>query len=131
LPCAELVTPAVDPTGTRHSRALCEAALTLASTGEADAIVAVTREGKTARLLSALRPSAPVFAATASERVAGTLALYWGVAPIRTEERDIAALERLLLERGILQPGAMVVFVNVSADVSRPDANFLNVQRIG
>jgi len=131
LPSAERVTPAVDPTGTRHSRALCEAALTLASTGEADAIVAVTREGKTARLLSALRPTAPVFAATASERVAGTLALYWGVAPIRTETRDIAGLERLLLDRGILQPGAMVVFVNVSADVSRLDANFLNVQRIG
>ncbi len=131
LPFAERVTPAVDPTGTRHSRALCEAALTLASTGEADAIVAVTREGKTARLLSALRPRAPVFAATASERVAGTLALYWGVAPILTEVRDIAGLQRLLLDRGILQPGAMVVFVNVSADVSRPDANFLNVQRIG
>jgi pyruvate kinase len=131
LPPNERVMPTVAPTGTRHSRALCEAALTLASAGEADAIVAVTREGKTARLLSALRPRAPIYAATASERVAGTLALYWGVAPVLTEERDIARLERLLLDRGILQPGAVVVFVNVSADVSRLDANFVNVQRIG
>ena len=131
LPPSERVTPAVEPTGTRHSRALCDAALTLAAAREADAIVAVTREGKTARLLSALRPRAPIFAATASERVAGTLALYWGVAPILTEEREIERLERLLLERGVLRPGAVVVFVNVSADVSRLDANFVNVQRIG
>lgn len=131
LPPSERVTPAVEPTGTRHSRALCDAALTLAAASEADAIVAVTREGKTARLLSALRPRAPILAATASERVAGTLALYWGVAPILTEEREIERLERLLLERGVLRPGAVVVFVNVSADVSRLDANFVNVQRIG
>ncbi len=131
LPLAERVQPAMDPANTRHSRALCEAALTLAATGEADAIVAVTRGGKTARLLSALRPPAPVFAATASERIAGTLALYWGVVPILTEDRDIGRLERLLIDRAILPPGAVVVFVNVSADVSQADANFVNVQRIG
>jgi pyruvate kinase len=131
LPLGKGVAPAVEATGTRHSRALCEAALTLASAGEADAIVAVTREGKTARLLSALRPRAPIFAATASERLAGTLALYWGVAPLITDERDIGRLERLLLDRKLLQPGSVVVFVNVGADVSRLDANFVNVQRIG
>ncbi len=131
VPAEERVMPAMDPSNTRHSRALCEAALTLAATDEADAIVAVTRGGKTARLLSALRPPTPVFAATASERVAGTLALYWGVVPVLTEDRDIARLERLLIERSILQPGAVVVFVNVSADVSQMDANFVNVQRIG
>jgi pyruvate kinase len=131
LPSSERLSPAVEPTGTRHSRALCEAAYTLASAGEADAIVAVTREGKTAKLLSALRPRAPIFAATGSERLAGTLALYWGVVPILTDEREIGRLERLLLERNVLKPGSVVVFVNVSADVSRLDANFVNVQRIG
>jgi pyruvate kinase len=131
LPPSMSVTPGVDPTGSRHGRALCEAALTLASAGGADAIVAVTREGKTARLLSTLRPRAPIHAATASERVAGTLAMFWGVAPILTEERDIERLERLLLDQKVLPPGAVVVFVNVSADVTRHDANFVNVQRIG
>jgi pyruvate kinase len=131
LPPSERAIIAVDPTGSRHGRALCEAALTLASAGEADAIVAVTREGKTARLLSALRPRAPIYAATASERVAGTLALFWGIAPVVTEEREIERLEALLLERGILPAGAVVVFVNVNPDVSRLDANFVNVQKIG
>lgn len=131
LPPAEHVTPLMDPAGTRHSRALCDAALTLAATAGAEAIVAVTRGGKTARLLSSLRPRMPVVAATADERLAGTLALYWGIAPLVTGERDIEHLERLLIERGILARGAVVVFVNVSADVSKADANFVNVQQIG
>jgi pyruvate kinase len=131
LPPSEHVSPEFDVAATRHSRALCEAAVTLASAGEADAIVAVTREGKTARLLSALRPRAPIYAATADERVAGRLSLFWGVVPILTEERDIARLERILLDRNILFVGAVVVFVNVNADVSRLGANFVNVRRIG
>ena len=131
LPTAERVVLAVDPTGSRHGRALCEAAVTLASAGEADAIVAVTREGKTARLLSALRPRAPIFAATGSQQVAGTLALFWGIAPIVTDERDFPQLAASLVERAVLTRGAVVVFVNVNADLSRLDANFVNVQKIG
>ena len=50
-------------------RALCEAAVTLAVHSEAAAIVAVTRGGKTARVLSALRPRAPIYAATDSRAI--------------------------------------------------------------
>ena len=63
--------------------------MTLASTGQADAIVAVTREGKTARLLSALRPAAPIFAATPPRRGRRHPRLFWGVTPIVTAERDV------------------------------------------
>ena len=131
MPPSERVLPAVDPTGSRHGRALCEAAVTLATTGQAHAIVAVTREGKTARLLSALRPAATVYAATGSERVAATLALFWGLVPVITEERDTERLERIILERGLMPPSSVVVFISVSPELSRLDANFLNVQRIG
>ena len=81
---SEHVPPAVDPTGSVHGRALCEAAVTLATTGRADAIVAVTREGKTARLLASLRPAIRVIATTDSAAVAGTLALYRGIHPVIT-----------------------------------------------
>ena len=47
---------ALPPPASRHGRALCEAAVTLASTGQADAIVAITRKGHTAP--SALVPAA-------------------------------------------------------------------------
>jgi pyruvate kinase len=131
LPPGEGVVPTADPTGSRHGRALCEAAVTLAAAGQADAIVAVTREGKTARLLSALRPSAPVFAAVPGHDVAATLALLWGVTPVVTPVRESEALDRLLIERKFVDRGSTVVFINVSADLDRTDANFLNVQRVG
>ena len=67
-----------------HGRALCEAAVMLADRGEADAIVAVTREGNTARMLAALRPKALIFAATNRVEVARRLMLYRGVVPIVT-----------------------------------------------
>ena len=65
-----------------HAQALCEAAVTLADRGDAQAIVAVTRGGDTARRLSALRPRAPIVAATEREDTARRLALYWGVVPL-------------------------------------------------
>jgi pyruvate kinase len=131
MPSTERVTVSADPVGSRHGHALCEAAVTLSTSGDAAAIVAVTREGKTARLLSALRPAAAIYAATANARVARLLTLWYGVAPVVTDERDPQRLERILLERRIMAAGTVVVFINVNPDLNRIDANFLNVQRIG
>jgi pyruvate kinase len=127
---AERVLPTVDPTGSRHGRALCEAAVTLATTGQADAIVAVTNEGRTARLLSALRPTAPILAAAPDTQVAAALALLWGVLPFVSAERNVERLKAELLDRRLIKGGAAVVFVNVSADQDRADANFLQVRRV-
>lgn len=131
MPGSERVAPTLDPTGSRHGRALCEAAVTLATAGQADAIVAITREGKTAKLLSSLRPAAPIYAATSSAQVAGTLALFWGVRPVVTAELDYERLERFLIGERLVPAGAVVVYVNVSPQLDRLDANFLNVQKIG
>jgi pyruvate kinase len=131
MPGSERVAPTLDPTGSRHGRALCEAAVTLAAAGQADAIVAITREGKTAKLLSSLRPAAPIYAATSSAQVAGTLALFWGVRPVVTAELDYERLERFLIAERLVPAGAVVVYVNVSPQLDRVDANFLNVQKIG
>jgi pyruvate kinase len=128
---SEQVPHVVDPTGSVHGRALCEAAVTLATTGRADAIVAVTREGKTAKLLSALRPETRVIAATESATVAGMLALFRGITPVITPVRDLDALERLLIDRRLVAAGSIVVFISVSPDMTRTDANYLNVQKIG
>jgi pyruvate kinase len=131
LPVADRIQPVVDPMQSLHGRALCEAAVTLAAAGHADAIVAVTHEGKTARLLAALRPPAPIYAVTDRADVAGELAMFWGLYPFITPDRDVEAVERCLLERHLLPPGSTVVFVSVSPDLDRVDANFLNVQKIG
>jgi len=129
MPTSERVVPEMDPTRSRHGRGVCEAAVTLASTACADAIVAITREGHTARMLAALRPTTQVFAATPSADVVGATAMLWGVTPILTAAQDIDELERLLRERQLVRSGSVVVFVNISAELNRLDANFINVQR--
>jgi pyruvate kinase len=113
-----------------HGRAMCEAAVTLASTGQAEAIVAVTQSGKTAQLLSSLRAPATILAVTPSEAVARRLALYWGVHPLVSPLEDLGALERPLRTAFGLSTHAVIVFVNINPDLSRQDANFLNVQRL-
>jgi pyruvate kinase len=118
-----------------HGRALCEAALTLAARGQANAIVAVTRAGKTAMSLSALRPRVPIFAATDSEAVARRLALAWGVVPLVCDigadlDETRRTVEGVLLARGKLAPGAVLVFVSVNPDLLRKDANFLHLRRL-
>jgi pyruvate kinase len=82
-------------------------------------------------LLSALRPAAAIYAATGNERLAATLRLWRGVVPVVTDERHPEGLERIILDRQILPAGSVVVFINVSPELDRIDANFLNVQRIG
>jgi len=116
--------------GSRHGVAMCEAAVTLASSGQADAIVALTQEGRTARLLSALRPRAPVLAITEHDAVARRLAMVWGVTPMVAHGSTLTALATALRERCGLAPGATVVFISLSPDLTLADTNFLNVQRI-
>jgi pyruvate kinase len=113
-----------------HGRAMCEAAVTLASTGQAEAIVALTHFGKTAQLLSSLRPRATILAITPSDAVARRLQLYWGVRPLVSDLRDMRALEPAIRAEMSLSPRAVVVFINISPDLTRPDVNFLNVQRL-
>ena len=115
---------------TRHARALCDAAARLAETAGADLLVAVTRVGRTATLLSSLRPMTPVLAATSSPEVAAACSVLWGIAPMVTPAQEIGELEALLVARGLAHIGSVVVFVNVSAEMHRTDANFINVVRI-
>jgi pyruvate kinase len=118
-----------------HAQALCEAAVTLASRGDAEAIVAVTRGGGTARRLSALRPHAPVFAMSNNDQTARRLSIYWGVVPLCTEigENVDAAgtlIGRELVARSLVAPGAAVVLVSINPDLTRADANYLKILRL-
>jgi pyruvate kinase len=118
-----------------HGRAICDAAVTLASHAQAVAIVAVTRGGKTARVLSALRPSVPIYAATDDSRVSLRLALSWGVVPVVTElGGDVnAAASRIgqeLVARGVIPRTSAIVLVSVTPDLAPGPSNFLKLQRV-
>jgi len=127
---SERVMLSTDSIESRHGLALCEAAVTLSTTGHAAAIIAVTREGKTASLLSALRPAAMVYGVTENEEVAHTLTLLSGVVPVLSAELDPQRLARLMIDRQILPAGSVVVFINFNPELARVDSNFLNVQKI-
>jgi pyruvate kinase len=126
---------ATDALHNDHAQALCEAAVTLANRGEAQAIVAITRGGTTARRLSALRPKAPIVAATEVVNTARRLTLHWGVVPVRADigdnlEEASARVGAQIVERGLVSPGAAAVFVSISSDLTRSDANYLKIQRL-
>jgi pyruvate kinase len=127
--------PLVNVPRAPHVQALCEAAVTLADHSGAYAIVAITRLGNSARVLSALRPRTPVFAATETDRVARQLTIYRGVVPLTTgigKEVDTtgALLKDELRKRGLVPPGSVVVFISANARLERGDQNFVHVQRV-
>ncbi len=118
-----------------HGRAICQAAVTLAEHGEASAIVAVTHGGKTARVLSAMRPRAPIYAATDQADISRRLVLSWGVRPVLTDisgDVDLAAarIGEALVARGAVPPASVIVLVSINPDLGREKANFLKLLRI-
>jgi pyruvate kinase len=118
-----------------HAQALCEAAVTLANRGDAQAIVAVTRGGGTARRLSALRPRAPILATTDRDDTARRLSIYWGVSPVCTDigenvDSTGALIGQQLVARGLVSAGATVVLISISTDLTREDANYLKIKRL-
>jgi pyruvate kinase len=118
-----------------HGHAICDAALTLVEHAGASAIVAVTRGGKTARVLSALRPRVPIVAVTDQDHVARRLMLSWGVLPVVANlSGDVGEVaDRLghdLVTRGLLAAGAIVVLVSVTPDLAPGPSNFLKIYRV-
>ena len=63
--------------------------------------------------------------------MANRLALLWGVTPLVAVDHEPLALARTVSTCAGLSPTAVVVFVNMSVDLGRADANFLNLQRLG
>jgi pyruvate kinase len=123
----------VQAAGNKH--ALCEAAVTLAECAEAKAIVAITRGGTTARVLSTLRPRVPILAVSDRAEVTRRLALSWGVTPVLTDVGDDVTqaarhIREELLSRHILEPGSVIVFVSVASDLTYGGSNFVKLHQV-
>jgi pyruvate kinase len=117
-----------------HAAALADAAVALATRAHAGAIVAVTREGRTARLLSSARPAATIYAATDRPEVARRLALWWGVSPqVVALDGDLDAVAARVMDHlstsGQLPPSSTAVIVNVNPDLDRGTSNFVRIRR--
>lgn len=117
-----------------HAVGLADAAIGLAARAHAGAIVAVTREGRTARMLSSGRPTAPIYAATDRPEVARRLALWWGVVPLVVSlDGDVDQVAARVVDElkaiGALTASPTAVIVNVSPDLDRGASNFVRIRR--
>ena len=92
--------------------AICHATCTTALDLNAKAIVAVTKSGTAARMISRYRPQSDIIGCATTEKVCRQLSLTWGVTPLLIEEeKEVFALfdraieaaeETRLLEKGDL-----------------------------
>lgn len=118
-----------------HLPPLCDAAVTLATRAHVDAILAITREGRTARLLSARRPRPPIYAITDGAAFARQLALWWGVHsivdPLNGNLDDIVTrvVQRLRDLRKLPSP-ALVAVVSSTPDLDVSASNFVRLRRL-
>ena len=117
-----------------HQTALCESAVQLASRSGAHAIVAVTREGNTAKRLAAIRPRADIVAATDNPELARRLNLWHGVIPTMSDltgdsEAVIGRAIDAAVKRTKAAENAIMVVVNTSADLDRGASNFVRIRR--
>jgi pyruvate kinase len=121
----------------RDASAIAVAAVALArADADVELVVCFTRSGRTARVLSALRPPVPVLALTPDRDVARRLVLHHGIAPLLIPAPgDHAAVEDALRSSidqaatdGRVAPGAAVVLVASSAGGQGP--NLVEVRRI-
>jgi pyruvate kinase len=125
---------AAPPMGVDYVKALSEAAVSLSRRSNAHAIVAVTREGQTARLLSAIRPPALIVAATDKPEVARALSLWHGVIPITCDlDGDTEAVISRVVESAVMKTQApdnsIMVVVNTTTDLDRGSSNFVRIRR--
>jgi pyruvate kinase len=106
--------PAADDTRTD---ALARSARFLARDVDADAVVAASESGYTARKAAKYRPHIPVVAATTSERVRRQLTLTWGITAKRVAHHEsadaiIQSAVQAAIDVGVAESGDTVVVVS-------------------
>lgn len=99
----------------RVALAVGVAAVQTAETLDAACIVAPTMSGRTARLMSNLRPRVPIYAVTPFPRVMRQQQLNWGVTPMLGDvqgdmQRVIDHARATVLRCGLVEPGDVAVF---------------------
>ncbi|MDL2238499.1 pyruvate kinase [Christensenellaceae bacterium OttesenSCG-928-K19] len=116
--------------------AISHAACTTAYDLNASAIIAVTKTGQSARLVSKYRPSIPIIGSSPDAMVLNQLNMSWGVIPLAMEEKKLTdeLFESAVYnakEKGLLKDGDVVVITaGIPLGVSGT-TNLLKVHMVG
>jgi len=121
---------------TGFPQALAEAACTSAREIKAGTIVAFSRSGFTALLVSAYRPVVPITGFTDHERVRRRMNLYWGVTPHvmkfpENTDAMISESERVLLRKGLVKKGDSITIIASSPFSLGGKTNLMKLHRVG
>lgn len=105
--------------GSEVGQAIGNSAVISATQLNASAIIAITKKGTTARIVSSYRPTTPIIACALDEQTCRQLYLYWNVLPIMAERKATTddlfshGLERAMTT-GLLKKGDKVAIVGAS-----------------
>jgi pyruvate kinase len=111
------------------------AAVNAADRLQSAAIVAYTESGTTARLISELRPKAPLLALTPHPEIIRRMSLYWGVrahlAPrLARTDQMVEHVKRLVVREGLAKPGQTVVMVAGTPLGQAGSTNLMTIHRV-
>jgi pyruvate kinase len=115
--------------------ATTHAARALAHDRQVAALAVFTRSGRSARLLSTVRPTVPILAFTPEARTHQQLSLAWGVIPYLIDmahsvEEMIEHVRSACLESGIVSPGQQVVMIASLPVGAMGPPNFVLLQKV-
>ncbi len=118
-----------------YAAASVHAAAVAAEDLAAKAIVVFTISGRTAGLVSQLRPPMPIYAFTPDRAAYRRLAMTWGVQPLFLEHAEntdvlVERGENVLLERGLVARGDPVVMITGTTTLTGA-TNLVKLHRIG
>jgi pyruvate kinase len=119
-----------------HSTALARAAAELGKDRKVAAIAVFTQMGRSARLMSKARPSAPILAFTPNPVTYNRLSMLWGVIPALVPpagsvEAMVGCVESALLNSGPVLPGQQVILVSSLPMELQGPPNFLLLHTVG
>jgi pyruvate kinase len=127
----------VPPDPHRIAELVAAAADRIAEELGAAAVITLTRSGTSARLVAKCRPRGALLAVTDDPTTQRALAVTWGVEALLLDSfgdttlATLAAAERLAVERGLLAPGDLVVFIGDLPGVRPGQTSLLKVHVVG
>jgi pyruvate kinase len=115
---------------------ISHAAVEIARSVGAKAIVTATMSGLTARMVARYRPGVPVLAVTPSERTCAQLAIVWGVQPVlvprfQTTDEMVRVMADAVMETGLAQLGDLIVLTGGVPFGRKQRTNLLKVHVVG
>lgn len=127
--------PALGTIPKTQGGSITRAAVEIANQLGATCIATFTQTGDSARRLSRLRPSKPVYAFTPSPATMNTMTLIWGIQPRQVpfvEHTDdmVDQVDRTLRESGLARSGDLVVIAAGSPAGTAGSTNMLKLHRI-